>query len=181
MDRFLNRRSVLCFCCYAASALPVSVLGAATASAADPEVSPADRAFMAKVSQGGMFEVEAGKIASQKGFQQNIVDIGDTEVHDHQLVGAKLRSIAASANIQLDTALNAQFQTRLARLNSLSGAAFDNAFIMEMDEIHKLDGAAFAEEARSGSNHALRSFAAETALIVQRHLGSLDALPLEAT
>jgi putative membrane protein len=48
-----------------------------------------------------------------------------------------------------------------------------------MGAIHQADGAAFAEEAKAGHNPALRAFAAETVLIVKRHLGSLHALPLE--
>ena len=147
--------------------------------AADADLSAADRSFIAKVSQGGMFEVEAGKVASQKAARQDITDIGFTEVHDHELVGAKLRSIAGASGVQLGTALNAAFQKRLDRLNSLSGKDFDNAFIQEMDAIHAADGAAFAAEAKSGHNPALRAFAAETVLIVDRHLGALHALPLE--
>ncbi len=179
----MQRRSVLCFCGCAVLALPALAAGLATtpASAADAELSAADRAFVAKVSQGGMYEVEAGRLASQKAARQDIVDIGFTEVHDHQLVGAKLRSIAASVGIELGSTLNADFQKRLDRLRSLSGKAFDNAFIREMDAIHDADGAAFAAEAQSGHNPALRAFAAETVLIVKRHLGSLHALPLQTT
>jgi len=44
-----------------------------------------------------------------------------------------------------------------------------------MIKIHNDDGAAFAEESSGGSNPALKSFAAETHKIVQRHLGELNA------
>ena len=161
--------------------MPALAAGSASlpAWAAPGDLSAADRAFVAKVSQGGMYEVEASKIASQTAGRQDILDIGTTEVHDHQLVGAKLKSIAASVGIELDPALNAGFQKRLDRLRGLSGKAFDNAYIKEMDAIHAADGAAFAQEARAGHNPALRAFAAETVLIVKRHLGSLHALPLE--
>jgi putative membrane protein len=126
-----------------------------------------------------MYEVEASKVASEKAARQDIIDIGFTEVHDHQLVGAKLLSIAASIGIPVDTKLNADFTARLERLRGLSGKAFDNAYIEEMDAIHEADGAAFAKEAELGSHPALRAFAAETVLIVRRHQGSLHALPLE--
>jgi putative membrane protein len=177
----MNRRSLMCLCGSAALALPLFAAGFAplSASADDTEVSNADRAFVAKVSQGGMFEVEASRVAAEKGGRQDIADIGFTEVHDHQLVGAKLRSIATSAGISVEPTLNAEFQQRLDRLRGLSGKAFDNAYIKEMDAIHDADGAAFAEEARSGGHPALRDFAAETVLIVKRHLGALHALPLE--
>ena len=177
----MKRRSMLCLCGSAALTLTVFTVGLApTAAVAAPlDVSDTDRAFVAKVSQGGMYEVAASKIASEKAARQDIVDIGFTEVHDHQLVGAKLQSIAVSVGISLDSALNADFRKRLDRLGSLSGKEFDNAYIEEMDKIHAADGAAFAEEAKNGHNPQLRAFAAETVLIVKRHLGSLHALPLE--
>jgi putative membrane protein len=177
----MKRRSILCLC-GSAVLLPaiVNVSSVTPVLAEDRELSLADRAFVAKVSQGGMYEVEASKVASEKAARQDIVDIGFTEVHDHQLVGAKLRSIVASLGVELEPTLNADFQKRVDWLRSLSGKAFDNAYIKEMDAIHAADGAAFAEEAKSGNNPALRAFAAETVLIVKRHLGSLHALPLES-
>ena len=173
----MQRRSVLCFC---GAALAVPTLNRFVASAAAaPTLSDADRTFMAMVSQGGMYEVEASKVASGKAARQDITDLGVTEVHDHQLVGAKLRSIARSVGVTLPTALNADFTARLDRLRGLSGKAFDNLYLQEMDAIHQADGAAFAKEAEQGENPALKAFAAETVLIVKRHLGSIQALPLE--
>lgn len=47
-----------------------------------------DRAFFAKVSPGGMYEVEFGTPAEAKGSTQDIRDSGNAEAHDHTLVGA---------------------------------------------------------------------------------------------
>jgi putative membrane protein len=153
-----------------------SILAAAPAAAATvAAVSAADRAFVAKVSQGGMFEVEAGKLAAERAFAQDVKDIGNTEQHDHTLVGAKLKAIAAAASIPTAATLNASFRQKLAALEAVSGKTFDDAFIKAMDDIHAKDGAAFAQEAVAGTNGALRKFAAETHLIVERHLGSLHA------
>ena len=179
----MQRRSMLCFCRNAALALPVLAIGltAEEASADDKSVSDADHAFIMKVSQGGMYEVEASKVANAKAREQDVIDVSVAEVHDHQLVGAKLSSIASSLGITFPTTLNASFQQRLDRLNGLSGKAFDDAYIQEMDKIHAIDVMAFAKEARSGQNPALRTFAAETVLIVRRHIGALHAVPMPTT
>jgi putative membrane protein len=145
------------------------------ARAAD-SVSDADRSFIAMVSQGGMFEVQAGELASDQGSTQDIKDQGSTEAHDHQLVGDKLKSIAAAAGVTFPDALNATFQKKLDNLKALSGTAFDTAYLQDMKDIHAKDGAAFAKEATSGSNADLKSFAAETHRIVLRHIGELRAL-----
>ena len=144
------------------------------AQAADT-VSAADQSFVAMVSQGGMFEVKAGQVAADQGSTQDIKDQGATEAHDHQLVGDKLKSIATTAGLPIADGLNPQFQKELDDLKALSGTAFDTAYLHDMDDIHKKDGAAFAKEAKSGTNPALRDFATETHRIVVRHLGELHA------
>ncbi len=151
-----------------------ALLAAGPASAAGT-VSDADKAFVAMVSQGGMYEVELGKVAEQMGSTQDIKDQGNTEAHDHMLVGDKLKSIATANGLDFPDKLNAEFQARLDKIKALSGAAFDAAYIADMKKIHNADGAAFAKEAKVGSNPDLKAFAAETHRIVERHLGELGA------
>ena len=152
-------------------------LTTSAASFADtPALSKGDQAFVAKVSQGGMFEVAASKVAEDKASAQDVKDQANTEVHDHELVGSKLKSIASSNGDDFSTDLNADFTARVAKLNARSGKAFDDAYIAEMKTIHALDGAAFAQEAKTGQNADLKAFAAETVLIVKRHIGALHAI-----
>ena len=84
----------------AAALLLAPGIGAACAADA---VSTADRNFVAMVSQGGMFEVQAGQLASTQGNTQDIKDQGTTEAHDHQLVGEKLKGIATGAGLSFRT------------------------------------------------------------------------------
>jgi len=78
----------------AGGAFVLALSSVSTVHAAD--LSDADKTFVAKVSQGGMYEVELAKVAEKKGTEQNIRDQANTEAHDHTLVGAKLKSIAAA-------------------------------------------------------------------------------------
>ncbi len=151
----------------------LALFGARSAQSAN--VSDTDKAFVAKVSQGGMYEVELGKLAEQQGSVQDIKDQGNTEAHDHMLVGDKLKTIAKTNELEFPDKLNAEFQGRLDKMKSLSGEAFDKAYLADMKKIHDADGAAFAKESKSGTNADLKSFAAETYRIVQRHLGEIGA------
>lgn len=146
-----------------------------TAAFAAEKASDADKAFVAKVSQGGMYEVELGKVAEKQGSTADIIDQGNTEAHDHELVGEKLKAAAKSADITFSTDLNDEFKARLAKISSLSGSAFDKAYIADMEKIHAADGAAFLQEAKAGTAPSLKTFAAETYNIVQRHVGELKA------
>jgi putative membrane protein len=152
----------------------ILLLSAVTGRAADA-FSDADKTFVAKVSQGGMYEVQLGTLAETKGARQDIKDQGNTEAHDHMGVGDKLKSIVEANGMAFPTQLNAEFQARLDKLSALPADQFDAAYVKDMIKIHQADGAAFAKEAASGTNPDLKAFAAETYRIVQRHLGELGA------
>ena len=145
-----------------------------TVQAAEP-FSAQDKEFVGKVSQGGMYEVELGKVGETKAVTQDLKDQANTETHDHQLVGAKLKAIMEQNGMTFPTALNAEFQARLDKMSALSADKFDAAYVEDMKKIHDADGAAFAKEAKEGTNEDLKAFAAETHRIVERHLGELDA------
>jgi putative membrane protein len=136
---------------------------------------PQDRAFVAKVSQGGMFEVAAGKLAADKASAQDVRDFAVMEVHDHTLVGDKLKDTAGQSGISFSTQPNAAFSAKMAHLKTLSGPAFDDAYMSEMATLHAGDGAAFAKEGLDGGSPALRAFGLETAKIVKRHIGAIHA------
>ena len=152
----------------------LTVSAATVAQAAEP-FSDADKAFVAKVSQGGMYEVELGKLAETKAVTQDLKDQANTEVHDHMLVGDKLKAIMEANGMEFPKALNAEFQARLDKMSALSADRFDAAYVEDMKMIHDADGAAFAKEAKGGTNADLKAFAAETHRIVERHLGELGA------
>ena len=157
--------------------LLLSFLVAAAPAAVADAVSAADRAFVAMVSQGGMFEVKAGQLAAEHGSTQDIKDQGETEAHDHALVGAKLKSIATADGLAFAGTLTAKFQNQLDGLAALTGPAFDTAYLRQMEAVHDADGAAFAKEAVAGGDPKLRAFAEETHRIVVRHIGELRARP----
>jgi putative membrane protein len=154
----------------------VALYVAASLSVYAQTATPDDRAFVAKVSQGGMFEVAAGRLAMTKGSSQDIRDFATAEVHDHMLVGAKLKKVSTQAGISFAAALNADFSAKLKHLSSLTGTKFDEAYLSEMSSLHDMDGAAFAKEAANGGTSSFKAFGAETHRIVQRHIGAIRAV-----
>ena len=147
------------------------VLALSSAFAAAP-ASDNDKAFVAKVSQGGAYEVAASQYALTHAHAQDVLDQAATEVHDHTLVGSKLKKISAGAGLPIAPTLNAEFSDRLARLKDGAGQNFDQLYIEDMKSIHDKDEALFAQESRDGSG-AFKAFAAETDKIVKRHIGAL--------
>jgi putative membrane protein len=133
-----------------------------------------DKAFVGKVSQGGAYEVESSKLATRKAMAQDVKDLANSEVHDHELVGAELKKISAAKGVPIAPTLNAEFQGKLDHLKGLSGGEFDTAYLADMDAIHDKDEKLFAQEAIDGT--AYKAFAAKTDPIVKRHIGALHGL-----
>jgi putative membrane protein len=134
--------------------------------------SSTDTAFVDKVSQGGRYEVEASKLAEQRAKAPDVRDLATAEVHDHDLVNAKLKKLADAAGIPVAPELNAMFKDRLAKLTAVSASDFDNAYIEDMKSIHDKDEKLFAQEATDGTG-GFKMFAHQTDLIVKRHIGAL--------
>ena len=135
---------------------------------------PVDSAFVGKVSQGGAYEVAASQYAETMAQSQDVKDLSVAEVHDHTLVGNKLKKISAAAGIAIAPELNDEFKARLAKLKSVSKGDFDAAYLDDMKSIHDKDQKLFAQEANDGTG-AFKPFAAETDKIVKRHIGALNA------
>jgi putative membrane protein len=154
------------FALVALAAVPV-LLAATTAS-------PADKSFVAQVSQGGAYEVQAGIIAEQRATSPDVKDLAITEVHDHEGVNSRLRQIASATGVSIDKQLKPEFQQRLQKLRTVSAADFDKAYIADQIQIHDNDQKVFAKEAQDGSE-AYRTFAHEADEIVKRHIGALNA------
>ncbi len=151
--------------CAALAALAATPVLAATAQ---------DRAFVAKVGQGGMFEVQAGQLAATRAYAPDVRDFAVMEVHDHTGVGDRLKAVSGKAGVPVPGALDAEFQGKLDHLRTLSGPAFDAAYMREMATLHAGDGAAFAKEGAAGGSADYRAFGKETHLIVSRHIGAIQ-------
>jgi len=157
---------------FSSSLLALAITASGNALAQQHTASDTDKAFVAKVSQGGRYEVEASKLAVQKASTQNVKDAANSEVHDHELVNKKLKTISAAAHVSIAPALNPDFTQKLDHLKTLSGEEFDKGYMEEMAAIHDKDEKLFAQEAVDGSDD-YKSFAAETDPIVKRHIGAI--------
>jgi putative membrane protein len=147
---------------------------AATSTAAE-QASQADQAFVAKVSQGGLYEVEAGKVAAMQGTVPVVKDFGVLESHDHEGVNRELKRIAAMTGVSITPGLNTEFSQRLVKLKAVPPAQFDSFYVADMKQIHTNDEGLFVKEAEEGSA-AYKDFAHHTAVLVNAHLGWLNTL-----
>jgi putative membrane protein len=145
------------------------------AKAADaPAVSTADNTFVMKAAQGGMTEVQLGQIAGDKGSSQEVKDFGSKMVTDHGKANDELKAIATSKGITIPDKLDAKHQAMVDKLNAMSGADFDHAYVKAMVAAHKKDNMLFAKEASTGQDPDIKAFAAKTDDMVKMHLSMIE-------
>lgn len=132
--------------------------------------------FASKAAIGGMTEVELGKLAQSNSKNKDIIDYGKMLEKDHSDANDKLRSIAASENISLPTAMDEEHSMHVSDMRAKSGNDFDKAFIAMMLDDHEKDIAEFKTAASSNPNEKIKDFAAKTLPTLQKHLDRAKAI-----
>lgn len=132
--------------------------------------------FAVEAANGGMMEVELGKVAQQKAESQRIKDFGAMMVQDHSAANDKLKSLAQSKNITLPGTIGIDAQKDIDDLNKKTGRDFDKAYMNMMLSDHKKDVKAFQKAASDLKDMDVRNFAAETLPTLQKHLDSAMAI-----
>ena len=133
-------------------------------------LSPADKTFVQKAAIGGLAEVEMGKLAQQKAASDQVKQFGTRMVDDHYKANDALKQVASSKGIALPSDLDAKHKSKMAKLEKLSGAQFDRAYMDDMVADHKEDVSEFQKQAKSGSDADVKGFASKTLPTLQEHL-----------
>src|SRR5437016_2415806 len=124
----------------------------ATAIVPQQQLSRADLDFVKKAAEGGMAEVELGKLAQQNAEDAQVKQFGARMEQDHSKANQQLTSIAGQKGVQLPTQLDAKDQKELDRLSRLKGRAFDQAYMRMMVQDHDKDAKAFQHEAQAAKD-----------------------------
>ena len=135
-----------------------------------------DAGFAAKAAQGGVAEVQLGKLAAEKASSPAVKAFGQQMVDDHSKANDELKSVAEKENMTLPVSPNAKQQAMYTKLQALSGTAFDRAYVSSMVKDHEEDVKEFQKEAKNGKNSGIKSFAAQTLPTLQGHLDKIKSI-----
>jgi putative membrane protein len=147
-----------------------------TATAADhgSAVPAADVAFVKKAAAGGMTEVAIAKLAQQKAEHADVKAFATKLESDHAAANRDLKELASGKHIVL---VEPKGHGALhAKLEKLSGAAFDKAFVTAMVDDHVKDVKAFEKVANGTGDSDVKAFAAKTLPTLKDHLQQVQEL-----
>lgn len=140
------------------------------------EVSSAADRFMTSAAQGGMMEVELGKLAASKAQNPEIKAFGQKMVVDHGKANDELKALAAKKNIELPKEMSGGHKETVDRLSKLSGAEFDKEYVKLMVDDHDADLEAFQAQADDGEDADVKAFAAKYAPVIKGHYETIKKI-----
>ena len=140
------------------------------------QVTAADKAFVLEAAQGGIMEVELGKIASEKGVSADVKQFGQRMVTDHSKANEQLMTLAKQKNITIPEHAGDKHKAEIDRFSKLSGQAFDRAYMQHMVKDHQKDVKAFHQQATGGKDPQIQEFAKTTLPTLQDHLEEAERI-----
>jgi putative membrane protein len=135
-----------------------------------------DVKFIEKAAAGGLYEVQLGKLASERTNDPEVKKFGDMMVTDHGKANKELMGVAEQMGVKVPTQLNAEHQAEYNKFTTMKGRAFDQAYIKEMVDDHKKDVEQFKKASDAAKDSRLRSFASKTLPVVREHLTKAEQI-----
>jgi len=134
-------------------------------------------AFIPRAQINDQFELEAGKIAVQRGQKTEVRQFGQMMVADHGKASAALaRAIETSGLKPTMTGLDADHLNMLEQLRAASIAAFDRTYVTMQIEAHQKALSLHQDYARAGDKTALKAAASDRVPLIQKHLQELRVI-----
>jgi putative membrane protein len=145
------------------------------ANTAASMTTPSPDDFMKNAADGGMAEVEMGKLATKNAQDPEVKKFGQMMVDDHTKANTELKALAAKKNVTLPTDMGS-YKGDVDDLSKLKGADFDKEYVDHMVDDHEDDVAAFEKQANNGTDPDVKAFAAKTLPVLRKHLDAIKAI-----
>jgi putative membrane protein len=129
-----------------------------------------DFPFLQEAANANHLEVRLGQLAQGKASSPAVKQFGQRMVTDHTRLQQDLGSMTSRSAIALNPALTPADSAKINRLESLSGAQFDQAYMSMMIQDHQADAAKFENQSRNADSPQVRELAARSLPVLQQHL-----------
>ena len=140
---------------------------------------PSAPEFVRTAAMSDMYEVEAGKIAGQKGQSDAVKQFAQHMVEAHTQTTEELKGIvqAEKISVELPTKLDDKHQRMIDDLNAAHAGDFDKTYAKQQVNAHEKAEKLFSKYADKGDNAAVKAFAAKTLPVIKQHLEEAKKLP----
>jgi putative membrane protein len=142
----------------------------------DDKLASADRKFIQEAAEGGMMEVEAGKLAASKASDPNVKSFGETLVKDHSAANNELVQLANSKKVELPAGPSRGDRKEVEKLGKASGKDFDKQFAALGVKDHEKDIKKFEKASGKVKDPELKAWIDKTLPTLRQHLAMAQKL-----
>jgi putative membrane protein len=157
---------------------PSATMGSPGAGATAPTAQNfGDQAFVTKALEGGMAEVELGKLAADKSQSPDVKQFAEKMVNDHSQMGDKwFKPVAKEIGVSEPKGPSKKDKKLIEKLQGLSGQEFDTQYIQAMVKDHKEDLKDFQSEAQAAQDPNVKQIAEQGTKVVSQHLQMIEQI-----
>jgi putative membrane protein len=135
-----------------------------------------DKVFVKKALQGGMAEVQLGQLTLQKSNNEQVKQFAQRMIDDHTKLGEQMKPVAQQLGVSEPNGISKKDKNAIAKLQALSGPAYDQAYIKDMIKDHKQDLSDFQTEASSGQDPTAKDAANQGSKVIAQHLQMIQQI-----
>ncbi len=177
MHHTVVRKSVISMALVTAfAAYAVAQMSHTSAGNSRTGLSAADKTFIKKAAEGGLAEVELGQLAAQKASSPEVRQFGQRMVDDHSKANDQLKQVASQKGVTVPDKLTAKDAATKAKLEKLSGEAFDRAYMKDMVSDHTKDVSEFQDASQTARDPDVKDFVSKTLPTLQEHLNQAQSI-----
>lgn len=128
-----------------------------TTTGTQPGIASTDQDFIQRAYDDNRAEINLGQIAARQASSDAVKNFALSVVNDHQQANQQLQQIASDKGITLQSSQNTTSDQSLA---TASGRDFDHQYIQRQQDELNNELSLFQQEASSGQDPTVKSFAA---------------------
>jgi putative membrane protein len=132
-------------------------------------LSTEEQLFVKKAAAGGLAEVKLSELADDRASDPKVKDFAKQMVTDHTQANDELKPIAEAGKVPVPTKLQGAHEVAYKRLEKLSGAKFDVAYVQIMVTDHDKTVSAFEDASAKVKDPSLKAFIDKTLPVLRQH------------
>ena len=139
-----------------------------------PSLTPPEHAFVMKVAEDNVLELQLGTLAAQKAQREDVKAFGQRMVADHRKIGEDLKQLAITTGVMLPK--GPPSPTAVDTYATLSGPDFDRQYVADVTRDHQRDVDAFRRMSREAKDPVLKAWVINTLPMLERHLAQIKEI-----
>jgi putative membrane protein len=133
-------------------------------------------AFLIKAADGGMAEVQAGKLGEEKATHNQVKKFAALMVEDHTAANNEIKALASKLNISLPQAPSEENMKKTADMGGKTAKDFDKDFMDMMVSDHKKTIDLFKDASDDNIDADVKAFINNTIPKLEEHLAKADSI-----